>query len=64
MGPGADFADAQAIAAAARITGGNFRLIHRLFVQIERLMDINHLTAITDDVVNAARRMLVIGTAN
>ncbi len=61
---GADFADAQAIAAVARITGGNFRLIHRLFVQIERLMDINHLTAITDDVVNAARRMLVIGTAN
>jgi hypothetical protein len=36
----------------------------RLFVQIERLMDINHLAAITDDVVNAARRMLVIGTAN
>jgi hypothetical protein len=33
-------------------------------VQIERLMDFNHLTAITDDVVNAARRMLVIGTAN
>jgi hypothetical protein len=33
-------------------------------VQIERLIDINHLTAITDDVVNAARRMLVIGTAN
>jgi len=61
---GADFVDAQAIAAVARITGGNFRLIHRLFVQIERLMDINHLTAITDDVVNAARRMLVIGTAN
>jgi hypothetical protein len=25
---------------------------------------LNHLTAITDDVVNAARRMLVIGTAN
>jgi transposase InsO family protein/DNA transposition AAA+ family ATPase len=61
---GADFVDAQAIAAVARITGGNFRLIHRLFVQIERLMDINHLTAITEDVVNAARRMLVIGTAN
>lgn len=61
---GADFVDAQAIAAVTRITGGNFRLIHRLFVQIERLMDINHLTAITDDVVNAARRMLVIGTAN
>ena len=60
----AEGAGAAAIAAVARITGGNFRLIHRLFVQIERLMDINHLTAITDDVVNAARHMLVIGTAN
>jgi DNA transposition AAA+ family ATPase len=59
----ADFSDTQAIASIARITGGNFRLLHRLFVQIERILKINDLTFITDEVVNAARSTLVIGTA-
>ena len=58
---GADFTDAQAIATIARITGGNFRLLHRLFVQIERILRINELNVITDDVVSAARSTLVIG---
>ena len=44
-----------------RITGGNFRLVHRLFVQIERILRINGLQAVTDDVVEAARSVLVIG---
>jgi hypothetical protein len=47
--------------ALARITGGNFRLLHRLFVQIERILKINQLTVITDDVAEAARSTLVVG---
>ena len=57
----ADFTDSQAISSVARITGGNFRLLQRLFVQINRIMRINQLTVITDDVVEAARSTLVIG---
>jgi len=57
----ADFTDTQAIAAISRITHGNFRLLHRLFVQIERILLINELHVITEDVVEAARSTLVIG---
>lgn len=56
-----DFTDAQAVAAVGRITRGNFRLIHRLFAQIQRVMRINDLTVITDDVIETARSTLVIG---
>lgn len=57
----ADFTDTQAIAAISRITNGNFRLLHRLFVQIERILRINELRVITEEVVEAARSTLVIG---
>ena len=56
-----DFTDTQAMAAISRITNGNFRLLHRLFVQIERILLINELNVITEDVVEAARSTLVIG---
>jgi DNA transposition AAA+ family ATPase len=56
-----DFTDSQAIAAITRITAGNFRLLHRLFVQIERILRINDLSVITEDVIEAARSTLVIG---
>lgn len=58
-----DFTDTQAVATIARLTRGNFRLIYRLFTQIERIMRINELAVITSDVVEAARSTLVIGTA-
>jgi hypothetical protein len=44
-----------------RITGGNFRLFHRLLTQIERVLEINGLHQITKEAVEAARESLVIG---
>jgi DNA transposition AAA+ family ATPase len=54
--------DAEALAAVMRITTGNFRLVDRLFSQIERVLEINGLHEITPDVVEAARHSLVIGS--
>lgn len=56
-----DFTDAQALAAVSRITRGNFRLVHRLFTQVERLMKINGLGVVTTEIIEAARSTLVIG---
>lgn len=58
-------AAARAVASAKgrshRLHRGNFRLLQRLFVQIRRILKINDLSAISDDVVHAARATLVIG---
>ena len=57
-----DVNDAEAMAAIIRITGGNLRLVQRLFSQIERILPINRLQAVTTEVVEAARQSLVIGS--
>ena len=56
-----EFTDMEAMAAVMRITAGNFRLIQRLFTQIERILEVNALRTITKEVVEAAREQLVIG---
>jgi DNA transposition AAA+ family ATPase len=56
-----EFDDVEAMHAIIRITAGNFRLVQRLFAQIARIMAINHLRTLTNDVVEAARESLVIG---
>jgi hypothetical protein len=54
--------DADVLAAIIRITGGNFRLLHRLLTQVARLVEINALSRVTREVIEAARESLVIGT--
>ena len=53
--------DEDTCAAIIRITGGNFRLLQRLLTQMARLVEINALSQVTRDVVEAARETLVIG---
>ena len=51
----------EALSAILRIIRGNFRLLNRLMMQIERIMEINQLEKIDSEVVEAARECLVIG---
>jgi DNA transposition AAA+ family ATPase len=56
-----EFTDPEAIAAVVRITSGNLRLVHRLFAQINRILEINELSCVTKEAVEAARASLIIG---
>lgn len=53
----------EALAAIRRATQGNFQLVHRLFAQIHRILEVNDMAVITHEVVDAARESLVIGTS-
>jgi DNA transposition AAA+ family ATPase len=55
-----DFTTAEALTTIIRITSGNFRLT-RLVAQIKRVLDINQISVVTKEVVEAARESLVIG---
>jgi DNA transposition AAA+ family ATPase len=59
---GNEFADQEAVAAIITITAGNFRLINRLMSQVRRIKELNRLSTVTREVVDAARDCLVIGT--
>jgi DNA transposition AAA+ family ATPase len=47
--------DIAVVNAIARVTGGNFRLVERLFAQIKRVLEINELRTVTTEVVTVAR---------
>ena len=61
--PEAGMTDEETLAVMIRVTGGNFRLLHRLLTQMARLVEINGSPHVTRDVVEAARESLVIGTS-
>ena len=56
-----DFSDYEAITTIIKIAKGNFRLIHRLFTQIDCILRINKMDKITVEVIEVAKDSLVIG---
>ena len=56
-----DFTDQEAVAAILRITRGNIRLIERLMMQVEHVLVANQVTVVTKEVVETARKNLIIG---
>jgi DNA transposition AAA+ family ATPase len=56
-----DFTDQEALSGMIRITTGNFRLLHRLLAQVERILKVNETKIVTKEVIEAARASMVIG---
>jgi hypothetical protein len=55
-------ADDAVSTAIMRISNGNLRVLHRIFYEIKRLQKINCFQTITPDVVEVARKGLLLGT--
>lgn len=53
-------ADGVVAAAISKLAAGNFRTLHRIFAELERLQKLNRFQMITPDVVDAARRGLLL----
>ena len=45
------------------MTGGNFRLLHRLLTQIAHVLETNKIRTVTSQVVETACDSLVIGSS-
>jgi hypothetical protein len=58
-----DGTDTSVLSSIVRITGGNFRLVERLFAQIQRIAQINEVATLTPELVVAAQESLVIGSS-
>lgn len=56
-----DFSDQEVVSAIIRMTNGNFRLINRLLKQSYRIMQVNCMTSLTTEILEAARKCLLIG---
>jgi Holliday junction resolvasome RuvABC ATP-dependent DNA helicase subunit len=52
----------EALVEIIKITRGNFRLIQRLVMQIERIMRLNKINDLRKDVVETAKKSLITGT--
>jgi DNA transposition AAA+ family ATPase len=57
-------ADDALSSAIMRIADGNFRRLHRIFGEVERLQQLNRLPQITLDLIEAAREALLLGTTS
>ena len=55
-----EFLAPEVIASLVRMSAGNFRLLSRLLTQIERILKVNEVPAVTKEIVAAARDSLVI----